>query len=214
MKKSILTLAILGLTAAGSFAQGYFLFAGAKSTVFDNFTSPGTSSPSSGTAYVGFLIGSSSASFGAASVATNATVASPAPITTALANGFSWATDVNGGGIVSVLTGTTTLGKGGWNYNASTAFQVGNTATTGTYTVVPVAWNAAAGANPVTGFGSFLDIGWGNAIQYSAGTQLSTLPTFSGAGVLPFGVAPIPEPTSFALAGIGAAAMMIFRRKK
>jgi hypothetical protein len=34
------------------------------------------------------------------------------------------------------------------------------------------------------------------------------------AGISPIGVAPVPEPTTFALLGLGAAGLLIFRRRK
>ncbi len=36
----------------------------------------------------------------------------------------------------------------------------------------------------------------------------------AGGGLQPFSVVPVPEPASFALLGLGAASMMIFRRRK
>jgi len=217
MKKSLFTLAILGLTSAGSFAQGYFLFAGSKNGTWDAFSSSGVSAVSSGTVNVGFLIGAANTSaptlLSSANPTNNTSNVSWDGIAAALAGGFSWARNNTGGAVVEVPSNTAALTKGGWAYNGGTAFQVGNTVASTPYTVIPVAWAVTAGIDP-TAVSSSTPVGWGNAFQYTSGTSLSTMPTFTASGALPFGVSPVPEPTSFALAGIGAAAMMIFRRKK
>jgi len=54
---------------------------------------------------------------------------------------------------------------------------------------------------------------WSTAGNWAAGTF--PLDSSAGAGALgAIGVAAVPEPTTFALAGLGAAAMLIFRRRK
>ena len=212
MKKSILTLAVLGLTAAGSFAQGYFLFAGSKGATWDVLApnTVGSSTPqfSSGDVTVSFLIGNT---LGSSASATNAIDAATATQYNALISGlgstYSQAVNSANSTVVSVLSSSTTPAKGGWSYNGGATFQVANTPGA-SYTVQAIAW-AGTSLATATAFG------WGNSFTYSPGASaLATPPTFTAAGSLPFGVAPIPEPTSFALAGIGAAAMMIFRRKK
>jgi len=45
------------------------------------------------------------------------------------------------------------------------------------------------------------------------GTPINLKSTFTGLTLAPTGTAPVPEPTSFALLGLGAAAMLIFRRR-
>lgn len=45
------------------------------------------------------------------------------------------------------------------------------------------------------------------------GTPINLKATFTGLTLAPTGTAPIPEPASFALLGLGAAAMLIFRRR-
>jgi len=56
---------------------------------------------------------------------------------------------------------------------------------------------------------------WNSGGTWAAGNQdlSSTSPGYKGA-IAVGSTAPVPEPTSFALAGLGAAAAMIFRRRK
>jgi hypothetical protein len=57
---------------------------------------------------------------------------------------------------------------------------------------------------------------WGAAGNWPVGSlNMDTSSYGPGArGAIGVNIAPIPEPTSFALAGLGAAAMLIFRRRK
>jgi len=212
MKKSLLTLAVLGLTAAGSFAQGYFLFTASKGAVWESFSSPGTSQYSSGNVYTSFLWSNSGSFTGGSS--TNSGV-SAATVSSLLSGGYSVAVNAGTSTEVDVLSNTSTLSKGGIGYLAGATFGVANTVGGSSYTIVPVAWNSAAGSTLSAALANGAYFGLGNSFTYASGAgTLSTPSSFTASGMLPFGVAPVPEPTSFALAGIGAAAMMIFRRKK
>jgi len=215
MKKSLLTLSILGLTAAGSFAQGYFLFTASKGATWESF-STGSPQLSSGNVYTSFLwANSGSFSGGIATNAVSPNGGSWATVNSLLGSGFSVAVNNANSTEVDVLSNTSTLAKGGINYNASSTFQVANTVAGNSYVIVPVAWASTGGATLSAALAAGANLGIGNSFTYASGaSSLATVPSFTTAGMLPFGVAPVPEPTSFALAGIGAAAMMIFRRKK
>jgi len=82
-------------------------------------------------------------------------------------------------------------GAGYAAYGASSMF----TFNLGSGTTYPIMWNQTAGTWAP---GSF------SMDQYGAGSK----------GAIGVAVAPVPEPTSFALCGLGAAALMIFRRRK
>ena len=215
MKKSLLTLAVLGLTVAGSFAQGYFLFTASKGAVWESFS---TGSPiySSGNVYTSFLwANSGSFSSGIATNAAGSNGGSWSTVNSLLSGGFSVAVNAGNSQEVDVLSNTSALAKGGINYNSSATFQVANTVAGNSYVIVPVAWNSIGGATLSAALASGTQVGYGNSFTYASGaSSLATPSSFTTSGMLPFGVAPVPEPTSFALAGIGAAAMMIFRRKK
>jgi hypothetical protein len=80
-------------------------------------------------------------------------------------------------------------------------------------------WDAALGstwelfrANP--NFGS-VNSGQSAIFQYTIPTDpLAPLSAFTMQGFTGFAIQPIPEPATFALAGLGAAALLIFRRRK
>jgi len=218
MKKLLASSLVLGMTAAASFGQGYFLFTGGPtSSAWDAFTSSSSFARSPGNVYVSFLIGASGTpANGGVATATNSQ------------SSVSWNTITNdpnfhfattGGTIVSALTTATGIGKGGWSYNAGSTFQVDNTPGA-SYLVQAVAWQStvngsAALTTPTAAAAAGAALGWGNVFSYSPGANSTALINgFTAAGSAQFGVSPVPEPTSFALAGIGAAAMMIFRRKK
>jgi hypothetical protein len=74
------------------------------------------------------------------------------------------------------------------------------------------------GATTGNGFFGFSAIGTGAAGGTDAnGNSLPPFPLFGGSGITSgFNLAPVvtPEPSSMALAGLGAAALLIFRRRK
>jgi hypothetical protein len=91
-------------------------------------------------------------------------------------------------------------------FDAGATLTVPGTAA-GTYTLSVVAWSGGstyANASGYTGASSLFQI------------NLVTSPTPANniAGLQPFTVAPVPEPSTFALAGLGLASLLIFRRRK
>jgi hypothetical protein len=84
----------------------------------------------------------------------------------------------------------------GWN-NTSTTFQQG------------YATALAAGLSGQVNASGVFSFTTGNPTTIPAGTPALITPAFTG-----FSLAVVPEPSSFALAGLGAAALLIFRRRK
>lgn len=114
--------------------------------------------------------------------------------------------DANGATVTDMWASTQQAGQ---FYNG-TAFQVPGGAAGGTVTLEVIAYNANAG-------------GYAGA-NYRGHSAPFTLTMQSGTAVPPtanvgpafqtFQVAPVPEPSIFALSGLGAAALMLIRRKK
>lgn len=108
-------------------------------------------------------------------------------------------------------TFSTTAAQAGYFFGGARTI---DTIAGGSVAVIQVrVWNAAAGSS------------WSSALQSPIGyTGASSLLNISLAtppatpanlvGLTSFAVVPVPEPSSFALAGLGAAALMIFRRRK
>lgn len=234
MKKTLITLTVAAtLTGLSAFAQGNFIFSSGGGFVWNDTVSP----PVKGGAFnVGFLW---SPSLTATSKVFQATGYSLIPTNNVLgssvqgpttgpagAPGTAWAaltSDPNfqfgmdfGTGLMAVGTLT---GTGGITYNAASPFTVTGTSTGGgSVLALFVAWSNLY-ATPQAAAAAGSPVGWSNPFAY-AYTATGVAPTGMGAqaageGVdAHFGVALVPEPTTFALAGLGAAALLIFRRRK
>jgi len=126
--------------------------------------------------------------------------------------GWTWGS-INGTG--TNLFATTT-GTGGFSGNGGTSFLLAGSSGGASYQMIAIGWNASAGANPFSGYTS-LDLGWSCPFTYLTGATI-TDPNggtpFSGTGMNQFGVAPIPEPSTIALAGLGGLSLLLFRRRK
>jgi len=164
-------------------------------------------------------------------VATNGvtSVGSANPLTqiaSMLSAGWTLGQNLNSGaGSASLGTVVTTAGTLGTKFGAieyynggasGTPFEFSSStvaASGGSVTMVMIAWNASAGAN----YQNASDMGWSNPFGATVGTSSSD----SNAGIAQsadslnqFGVAPVPEPTTLALAGLGGLSMLFLRRRK
>ena len=193
MKKLLLTFSLVSMAAAGAFAQGFVLL--------ENYFGVGNPNnapvtdvngiPLPGPSFVADLLYGSSAS----------TVTSDA----GFAKGFS-----TGGGGGYFLGGTQTIPL------------------TGTVFVRVVVWQATAGASWASATGgatdyasgstTYLENGgaeWGFGNIFSVNVLPIPNPGVSFKGLItPLQLQPAPEPTSLALGGLGAAALLLFRRRK
>jgi hypothetical protein len=198
MKKLAAILCLSALTT-GAFAQGTVSFANGPSTLISYSPPSGvTTLPVSavGSYIYGLLIGS----------------AATGPFT------FSgvYATNTAAGSKLGPATYTPPVA--GWAVNASMFFEVAGWSSTLGYTFkngwlvnnVPAAPGAAVWGG--SGYFGLSNVGSGT----SGGGVTPPLPVFGGTGVSGFDLAPVgvPEPSSMALAGLGAAALLIFRRRK
>lgn len=211
MKKILLIASVMAsLSAMSSHAQGVFLFTASPRTVWDLAgANPKLGGPYNATFFIGNGTPMINTMTGLTSTPTNSASAfSLNDAWTALTTDANFHAAVNANG--STVAVTPVLANGSLNYNSSSSFAVeGTSASGGTLTVFLVAWDnayatfqAAAAAKAV--------VGWSAPFSY---TYANTIGTPSGFGLRPLGVV-VPEPSSLALAGLGAAAMLVFRRRK
>ncbi len=125
---------------------------------------------------------------------------------TMLASPSTSATWVNfrTGAAAGYLPTTDTARNSGLAYGATGVFQV--VAWQGNYTT----WAAAYAA----GMAGQAKIGWSNPVTSAVTQNALDLAVPNLLGLNSFAVAIVPEPTSMALMGLGAAALLIFRRRK
>jgi len=220
MKRLVLTLA-LAATTCGTFAQGYFVFAAGKNNVYEDFKTPLTSVKATTEVNVGFIWGPAATVLpalgaGGTSTASGQSIAgSPWAVLGALPGGWNWAVDAtsaNSGKQVVANVGASSS----WSYNGGSSVGITGTAAGTTYTVYAIGWDATYGTPAAAIAAGGSPIGWAAPIQYGATGSSGTPLTFSATAgwVTGFGVQPVPEPSTFALAGLGAAALLIFRRRK
>jgi len=236
MKKTLLIATLAAsLSGLSAFAQGSFVFSSSAGWVWNNFSVVAPTRDAN--EKVGFLINLTGAGgsglLGAvkSNVETNALSLynanaaneawTPAQAWTAILNDPNWAPAINNGtsGAAGTVIGTTTA-TGGITYNGGSSFFINGTANTGGSILVRIfAWDAQY-ADPAAAAAAGSAVGWGNTFSYAYGATSGTPANFSsqagsangGARVGVF--APVPEPTTFALAGLGMAAMLVSRRRK
>jgi hypothetical protein len=216
MKKQLIITALALATSLSAFGQGYVLF---SSTAAQGLwynpgagTNPGTSRGDGGI-MVGFLWAASGTPLvGSAGIAVSNS--SVVPDWTKILTDPLFHFAQNAGALVTVGVNNAGVLKGGFSYLAGATFPLQGSTAGSTIQALAVAWSSAfATPQAAAAGGSFL--GYSPLLQYATAPDgSSSAPSFAAAGMPAFGVNPVPEPATFALAGLGAAAMLIFRRRK
>lgn len=223
MKKIIATLALVAVTAS-MFAQGNFIFSTTARYVWDDWSS--VAIKPDGSNNVAFLFGSGTplvdTATGVSGVATNTTSASwtTSQAWSSILSDPNFHLGTNNGSGLLAAAQTSNLGT--ISYLGGATFTVtGTAAAGGSTTVYVIGWNAAY-ADPFAAAAAGSAVGWSSPFTYSyaagpvpgpAGT-----PGNFAAVLTPFGVflpvAPVPEPGTMALAALGGASLLLFRRRK
>jgi len=203
--KKLLGIVAISALAVGAFAQGTITFANNASELVDQWTSPANNT------LIAVPVGQGEVQFLAAPAGTAFTAWSPSYTTLGafLTANPGW----NPYGITGIVglagrfVGTTQtvspLTPAGGNIEYITL------GWTGTYT----SYDAAYAANAMMGSSALFTSATGNPTSTPTGTPAVLNATYGGMNTAATALQPIPEPTSFALAGLGLAALLVFRRR-
>lgn len=226
MKIKIAIIATLFATSGVSmFGQGYVTFNGSTGSLWNEFTTAGQGVRGNANINVAFLWAPVGTADLLSAVGTQFSTKAGASVNQVATNGVD-----------SIATGVSSLQamlSGGWQFASNGTslasvtigsaanfsygqFQLAGSVAGTTYQFIVIGWDATSGLTAILD-GSVAAIGWSNPFTYTTGA--STLDPngqtlFTGSGMNQFGVAPVPEPTTLALAGLGAASLLIFRRRK
>ena len=210
MKKlTVILTAAMILTGLSAFGQGYFALSGGPGSIWNcwnsNFPAPGRGGPNR----VAFLWGTGTPLVSSIMPFTPTNVFNEVPPSawTAILTdpNFHLATNSSGGVIIT----QTNAANGGWAI-AGTQPVLGTAP--GAYQMYVVGWDAAY-ATPYEAAAAGAALGWSAVFNYNAVNNIGTPATLAQSGFAPFAVT-APEPTTCALAGLGAAVLWILRRRK
>ena len=214
MKKTIIAVALAVAASGSAFAQGYFQIQGTGQPIKQTFVS-GTSASASGNVDFAILWGLTTATpligTQGSPTASSSTVA--ATSWTSLLSDPSFQLAFNAT-TTALITGLTTTGLGAGNFSAGDV-PITGTSPGSSYSLIVIGWNSAF-STPQAAQTAGAAVGWSAPITYAAGTSIATMPTLTTSGLTAFGVDPLatPEPGTMALAALGGASLLMFRRKK
>lgn len=213
MKKTIIALTVAGLAQLSVMAQGTFNFSTTVGLVWDNTGASSVLTPTAGTYNIGFLIGSVGQTPSVDSILTSTPTNTPQAVISAADwtailtdPNFVLATNYTTSALISTPnTGGLSKGK----FAGGTVQVNGTSAAGGNEIVFVVAWAGSITAPTA--------IGWSAPINYAYGSNIGTPTSFQAQGLTAFGidtVGAVPEPSTMALAAIGGASLLLFRRRK
>jgi len=213
MKKVLLTIAAAVLTTA-AFGQGVVTFANASSTpgwvnpTFDRYAhwGPNVSAP----LVAGGLVVSNGAPAGSALATSLISLRAALYYAASTQNDLSQYVAASGGNATFKTSTSTTAGSWFGGNRTLDTIGLGTTAN-----LVVLVWDSSITTNPLDPAARTGLYGASSIFQYTPPTNPQAQPSdFLMTGLGGFNVDVIPEPASFALAGLGAAALLIFRRRK
>jgi len=211
--------ALVAATGMTAFGQGYVLFATSKNNVYDGFSTPGTGVVAPGDVTATFLWAPTGTTdplgAGASSTGSTSAAGAWASIESMLSSGWSVAVNAGTSNEVDKADNNGGVQAGAISYNSSVSFALQGTTGGSSYEFVVIGWDNLTGAGTLEQAEDPQAVGWSSAFTYATGaTSGSTISNFSVSGETPFGISPVPEPASLALAGLGGLSMLFLRRRK
>ena len=204
-----MALTVCGLSA---FGQGYFMFSGGPGSVW---TGTALGGPTRGPAVynVAFLWGTGTPLVDSFTtlVPTNFPGVFDWSVWTAILSdsNFQLATDSDTGTLVVAPVGN----NGNFVYSVSPFPVTGTSSAGGVVQEYVIAWSNLY-ATPAAAATAGSVVGWSAPFTYNYTSTIGTPLSITASGFLPFGAAPIPEPSTLALAGLGSLSLLLFRRRK
>ena len=224
MKKTLLiATTVLALSGLSSMAQGFVAFQTPTRGTWDLFTAANLGTPKLGaTENIAFLWAASGTPLIASiqsSTVTNNLAANTQATTSIAADWTAILSDPNFhlavDGITSLTPILATAASGAASYNSAGSFPIASSTAGATISMYVIGWDKQY-ATPAAAAAANSAVGWSSVFSYATGaSSIATVSTFAASGFVPFGVVPtVPEPATFALAGLGMAAMLVSRRRK
>jgi len=229
MKKTIIIAATVALASVSAFAQGNVSFGGILHGVYTASTGTYQASQNDNVALLFFatdptttintiFAGPATGSATNASAGNNSANSgySTSAAWTALLNG---AIQVDGTVASTPAVATITGTIGTFTYNGGTAFSADNLTGGTTYSAIEIAWIPGTGNNNTIALASAAGayVGWSKVFSYTPTTGSVTPTTLSSSLVGFYGVGgtvvSAPEPGTMALAALGGASLLLFRRR-
>lgn len=202
MKKLILSVTAVGAISMGAFAQGTIAFDGS------NNSNPSPSATSEGYVFINSVLDTSQDINAELLYSTTGTAGTFSPVVTLLLTSSASPSGPQAGQVIGAAGDITTIGSGQLYDLSGQTYNVPGTTTSAYFEVEGWLGTSSTYAGAITKGTSLV---WQDTTLGAQGTPVTS--DVEGMSALNL-VTTVPEPSTFAMAGVGLASMLIFRRRK